>query len=98
MTGFSAKEAVISTLSVLTGTSLSELGGALSSLFSPLSAVSFLVFTLLYTPCVAAVAAIRRELRSGSCHAGRRAYAVPGGVGGGRNHLSGRQSDFIKSA
>lgn len=65
VTGFSAKEAVISTLSVLTGTSLSELGGALSSLFSPLSAVSFLVFTLLYTPCVAAVAAIRRELRSG---------------------------------
>ena len=46
-----------------------------------LSAVSFLVFTLLYT-CVAAVAAIGGSC-AGSYHAGRR-YAVPGGVGGGR--------------
>ena len=56
--GFMAKEAVVSTLGVLTG------GAALSTLFSVRSAVAFLVFTLLYTPCVAAVAAIRRELGS----------------------------------
>ncbi len=62
--GFSAKEAVVSTLSVLSGTSVAELSSTLSSLFTPLSAVSFLVFSLLYTPCVAAVAAIRRELNS----------------------------------
>jgi len=64
ITGFIAKESVISTLAVLTSTGLTELGPALSTLFSPLSAFSFLVFTLLYTPCVAAVWAIRRELRS----------------------------------
>lgn len=56
--GFTAKESVVSTLGVLMG------GAELSSLFTPLSALSFLVFTLLYTPCVAAVAAIRRELGS----------------------------------
>ncbi len=64
ISGFTAKEAVVSTLAVLLGTSTSELGGALGGLFSPLTAGSFLVFTLLYTPCVAAVAAIRRELGS----------------------------------
>ena len=56
--GFMAKEAVVSTLGVLTG------GAALSTLFAVRSAAAFLVFTLLYTPCVAAVAAIRRELDS----------------------------------
>jgi len=61
ITGFTAKEAVISTLGVLTGASVSELSGTLHNLFSSLSAVSFLVFTLLYTPCVAAVAAVKRE-------------------------------------
>lgn len=65
ISGFSAKEAVVSTMSVLLGTSMANLGSALSGVFSTLSAVSFLIFTLLYTPCVAAVAAIRRELRSG---------------------------------
>ncbi len=65
ISGFTAKEAVVSTLAVLMNTSTAELGGALGGLFSPLTAVSFLVFTLLYTPCVAAVAAIRRELGSG---------------------------------
>jgi ferrous iron transport protein B len=64
ITGFVAKEAVISTLAVLTGAGITELGGTLHTLFSPLSAFSFLVFTLLYTPCVAAVAAARRELGS----------------------------------
>jgi len=61
ITGFSAKEAVISTLAVLTGASVAELGDTLHGLFTPLAAFSFLVFTLLYTPCVAAVAAIKRE-------------------------------------
>ncbi|MDD4346440.1 MAG: ferrous iron transport protein B [Desulfitobacteriaceae bacterium] len=65
LTGLIAKEAVISTMSVLTGTSVAELSATLSNMFTPLTAVSFLVFTLLYTPCVAAIAAIRRELNSG---------------------------------
>jgi ferrous iron transport protein B len=64
ITGFIAKEAVISTLAVLSGASIAELGTSLHTLFHPLSAVSFLVFTLLYTPCVAAVAAVKRELGS----------------------------------
>ena len=58
ITGFMAKEAVVSTLGVLLG------GAALDSVFSGVSAASFLAFTLLYTPCVAAVAAISRELDS----------------------------------
>ncbi|MBQ3412590.1 MAG: ferrous iron transport protein B [Oscillospiraceae bacterium] len=65
ISGFTAKESVISTLAVLLGTSIDNLGTVLGSLFSPLTAVSFLVFTLLYTPCVAAIAAVRRELNSG---------------------------------
>ncbi|MDR0306445.1 MAG: ferrous iron transport protein B [Chitinispirillales bacterium] len=64
ITGFMAKEAVISTLAVLTGASGAELGKILHTLFTPLSALSFLVFTLLYTPCVAAVATVNRELGS----------------------------------
>ncbi len=62
--GFTAKESVVSTLAVLSGVGVAELGGMLGSLFTPLAAVAYLVFTLLYTPCVAAVAAIRRELGS----------------------------------
>lgn len=57
VSGFAAKEAVISTFSVI-------LPGGLLSAFTPLSALSFLTFTLLYTPCVAAVAATRREIGS----------------------------------
>ena len=64
ITGFTAKEAVVSTLAVLTGTSIANLGPALASLFTPLTAFSFLTFTLLYTPCVAAIAAVRREMHS----------------------------------
>ena len=64
ISGFTAKEAVVSTLAVLLGTSTANLGAALGALFTPLSALSFLVFTLLYTPCIAAVATIRRELGS----------------------------------
>ena len=58
ISGFIAKESVVSTLEVLLGSA------ALSSLFSVKAAVSFLVFTLLYTPCVAAIATIRREVGS----------------------------------
>ena len=64
LAGFSAKEAVVSTMSVLTGTSVAQLSEGLGALFTPLTAASFLVFTLLYTPCVAAVATVRRELGS----------------------------------
>ena len=65
ITGFTAKEAVVSTLAVLTETSISALPQALSGIFTPLAAVSFLTFTLLYTPCVAAIGAVKREMRSG---------------------------------
>ena len=58
ISGFIAKESVVSTLQVLLG------GAAISSLLTTRSAISFLVFTLLYTPCVAAIATIRRELDS----------------------------------
>ena len=57
ITGFMAKESVVSTLSVLFGTEV-----AIQSVLSPLAAASLLVFCLLYTPCVAAIAAVRREL------------------------------------
>lgn len=63
ITGLSAKEAVVSTLAVLTGaadaTSLSVL---LTSVFTPLTAYTFLVFCLLYMPCIATLATIRREM------------------------------------
>lgn len=62
VTGFTAKEAVVSTLGILTGTGMENLSMGLAGLFTTASAVSFLVFTLLYTPCVAAIAAIGREL------------------------------------
>lgn len=65
ITGFSAKEAVVSTLAVLTGSSVADLGTVLGGLFTPVSAASFLAFTLLYTPCVAAIAAVKREMNSG---------------------------------
>lgn len=58
ITGFTAKESVVSTLTVLLGGSTA----ALSGLFTPLTAAVFLVFTLLYTPCVAAISSVRREL------------------------------------
>ena len=65
LTGLSAKEAVVSTLAVLTGAGADrQLAALLPGMFTPLTAVSFLVFTLLYMPCVAAFAAIRREMGS----------------------------------
>ncbi len=64
VSGFTAKEAVVSTLAVLSGTNADGLAAALPSIFTPLSAISFLVFTLLYTPCIAAVSTIRKEFKS----------------------------------
>ena len=58
ITGFTAKESVVSTLTVLFGGDMN----ALNTLFTPFSALVFLVFTLLYTPCVAAIASVKREM------------------------------------
>ncbi len=57
ITGFMAKESVVSTLSVLVGSTTE-----IASVITPLGAASLLVFCLLYTPCVAAIASVRREL------------------------------------
>ena len=65
MTGITAKESVVSTLIVLTqSSSTAAFNQALAGIFTPLSAFAFLVFTVLYMPCVAAFAATRRELHS----------------------------------
>ena len=56
ITGFMAKESVVATLTVLTG------GIELTALLTPVAAAALLVFCLLYTPCVAAITSIRREL------------------------------------
>ena len=58
ISGFMAKESVVSTLEVL-------FGGAVATAISPLSAAAILVFSLLYTPCVAAIASVKRELGGG---------------------------------
>jgi ferrous iron transport protein B len=60
ITGLVAKESVVSTLTVL----LQGSTGALKTMFTPLTAFVFLVFTLYYTPCVAAIAAVKREMNS----------------------------------
>ena len=65
VSGFTAKEAVVSTFGVILGVGTEQLTMAMHSLFTTESACSFLAFSLLYTPCIAAVAAIRRELNSG---------------------------------
>lgn len=57
ISGFMAKESVVSTLEIL-------FGGSIASILSPLSAAALLVFSLLYTPCVAAIASVKRELGS----------------------------------
>lgn len=62
VTGFTAKEAVVSTLAVLMGGTTATLPAALAAVFTPMAAAAFLTFTLLYTPCVASIAAVRREL------------------------------------
>ena len=55
ISGFMAKESVVSTLGVL-------FGGSISTVLSSATAASILVFSLLYTPCVAAIASVKREL------------------------------------
>ncbi|NLD51686.1 MAG: ferrous iron transport protein B [Clostridiales bacterium] len=65
VSGLTAKEAVVSTLGVLLAVPMAELPVALQGLFTPLSAASYLVFVLLYTPCVAAIATMKKELESG---------------------------------
>jgi len=57
ITGFMAKESVVSTIGVLLGAT-----GSVLDILSPLSAISLLVFCLLYTPCAAAVASVKQEL------------------------------------
>ena len=58
ITGFTAKESVVSTLTVLLGGDIS----AIKTLFTPYTTMVFLIFTLLYTPCVAAIATVKREM------------------------------------
>lgn len=58
ITGFTAKESVVSTLTVLMGGNAEHV----STLFTPFTAAVFLIFTLLYTPCVAAIATVKREM------------------------------------
>ena len=67
ITGFTAKESVVSTLTVLLGGNVAALPALFGSTFN---AVVFLVFTLLYTPCVAAIAAVRREMGGARAAAG----------------------------
>ena len=60
ITGFTAKESMVSTLTLLLGGDPSRI----TTLFSPFTATVFLVFTLLYTPCVAAISTVKHEMGS----------------------------------
>jgi ferrous iron transport protein B len=65
ISGFAAKEAVVSSMTILYGAgNTTGLAATLSQLFTPLSAYAFLVFALLYVPCIAAVSALRTEFNS----------------------------------
>ena len=64
ISGFISKETIISSLAVLMGTGTVGLGTALSQIFTPLTAYTFLIFTLLYTPCIATITVIKKELHS----------------------------------
>ncbi len=66
ISGLTAKEAVVSSLGVLMQGTSADLPLMLGQLLTPLSAASYLVFVLLYTPCVASIAAMRKELGSGA--------------------------------
>jgi ferrous iron transport protein B len=80
--GFLAKEVVVGTLGALLGAGEAGLAAALPALFTPLSAYAFLVMTLLYVPCVAAVAAFRRETGSWAWTFFMIAYTTLIGYGG----------------
>ncbi|WP_214829180.1 ferrous iron transport protein B [Exiguobacterium algae] len=64
ITGFLAKEVVVSTMAIIYAVSESDLSESLLPIFTPLSAYSFMAFVLLYVPCLATVAVIRREVGS----------------------------------
>ncbi|WP_214754285.1 MULTISPECIES: ferrous iron transport protein B [unclassified Exiguobacterium] len=64
ITGFLAKEVVVSTMAIIYAVSESDLSASLFPVFTPLSAYSFMAFVLLYVPCLATVAVIRREVGS----------------------------------
>jgi len=64
LSGLTAKESVISTLGILLNATTQDLHHILPNIFTPLTAFSFLIFTLLYTPCLATVATIRKEFNS----------------------------------
>lgn len=69
LTGLIAKEMVVSSMSLFYGFSLTDYaaaGAAMAATFSPAAALAFLAFCALYTPCVAAIATIRREMNSRS--------------------------------
>ena len=77
ISGLVAKEAVISTMSILyNATDTAMLTSTLAAVFTPLSAYSFLIFVLLYTPCIAAVSAIHSELKSWKLTAFSVAYQI----------------------
>ncbi|TDY61622.1 ferrous iron transport protein B [Aminivibrio pyruvatiphilus] len=80
--GFLAKEVVVGTFGALLGAGEAGLTAALPTLFTPLSAYAFLVMTLLYVPCVAAVAAFRRETGSWKWTFFMIAYTTLVGYGG----------------
>ena len=75
LSGFMAKESVVSTLGIL-------FGGSIGSVLSPVSAVSLLIFSLLYTPCVAAVASIKREQMGRGCCAMAMCSSMDCGISG----------------
>jgi ferrous iron transport protein B len=64
LAGFAAKEAVISSFAVLMGASAATLPSVLGQIFTPLTGLVFLVFTLIYSPCIAAIATVKREMNS----------------------------------
>ncbi len=67
LTGLVAKEAVVSTMGILygVGDAAGSLSAILPQVFTPASALSFMIFCLLYTPCISAITSIRREMNSG---------------------------------
>lgn len=64
ITGFIAKETVVSSFAVLMGQGVESINVFLEGIFTPLTAYVFLIFTLLYTPCVAAIGVVKKELHS----------------------------------
>ena len=64
ISGFLAKEVIVSTMAIIYGVSESVLSSAMTTHFNPLSAYTFMAFVLLYMPCLATVGAIKRETQS----------------------------------